>query len=309
MSNAMWNVGSSLDNCPVRPTPTWSKYLTMALARLNPNAQTPVDYALFAYELREFPRMLRNAGRYLRGEVGSSDIPGSFLEYSFGWAPLLSDLRSMLNFADSWDSRLRRLYQAGKDRRISGTLESSKDDSLSTTLAYSYQIHASRDISCRIERDRRAWFVATLRPKSGFPRSERKFIEQFRSASANSQFASTVWNSLPWSWLIDYFGNIGDFINAHRGQLPYDVVWVNIMYKSVDTKYYSMNYVPFPDTATAYYDHKLEVVTDGYCRTECKQRKVYGSPSPKLAFDIGLTRFQTSILGALLLARLPNRGR
>jgi hypothetical protein len=32
--------------------------------------------------------------------------------------------------------------------------------------------------------------------------------------------ASDLWNVLPWSWMVDWFSNYGDFFNAHRNTIP-----------------------------------------------------------------------------------------
>lgn len=32
--------------------------------------------------------------------------------------------------------------------------------------------------------------------------------------------ASTAWEKIPWSWLVDYFSNIGKYLAAHRNIVP-----------------------------------------------------------------------------------------
>lgn len=111
---------------------------------------------------------------------------------------------------------------------------------------------------------------------------------------------------MPWSWLIDYFGNIGDFLEASGGRLPYKVRDMCIMYHSVDKIAYQVTRVAPADTATVQYWDDL-TFTQGFNLTEAKQRSVSEFPTPRLMFRKGLTPFQTNILTALGLAQSLRR--
>jgi hypothetical protein len=127
----------------------------------------------------------------------------------------------------------------------------------------------------------------------GMPTYENAFVQEFlRPAHLSGNPLASVWNSLPWTWLIDYFGTIGSFIEASGGKLPYEVRNMCIMFHTVDT----VTLEPVGPYSGDF--------SGGHNRTETKQRTVYLSPTPTIWYKNALTRHQKNILLALVTSKL-----
>jgi hypothetical protein len=263
------------------------------------------DVANFVIELRELPSAIRQLGMMLNGLGSAADYAaGPILQWKFGWQPLINDLQTLLNWSEEVDKRLKSLYRAGKQRRIKRKLSTIQASSFvyekAITVTYSHYVRVLR----REATNQRAWFTCRLTPTATFPSLEKKFIDKFKSIYSLSQVPSTVWNSLPWTWLIDYFTDIGSFISANQGVLPYEPTWLNVMYSGDDsiTEDYKLT-LKGPKYGSSMSMSPLSM------RTISKQRRVYYRPRPMIYLDPIITKGQRAIIASLLTARfLGSRG-
>jgi len=110
--------------------------------------------------------------------------------------------------------------------------------------------------------------------------------------------SSELWQLMPWSWLIDWFSNTGEFLDAHRNSVPAEPSLVNVMttIRSVD----KLVRIPGP------LDNPL---ISGGNATYTTTTKARGQSGAVLTADIPhLSGRQLSILGALGLQRLRVKG-
>jgi hypothetical protein len=187
-----------------------------ALAALNPY-RPEVDLPLFLFEFREFPRMLRDLGRVLSGGIKPKDAPGGYLAYNFGWAPLLGDLQKLINLGESLQRTRKRLQDAANGRRIRRSLGTIHSPGLPWVYTFvtgqygSYQLLVTRDDSIK------GWCTAKVYLNDPLPDGPGLDWEVLRTTLNLRVSASTIWESIPWSFLIDYFVNIGDLVEARQG--------------------------------------------------------------------------------------------
>lgn len=136
-SNSLLNVNSTL-------FPELSGYGSQAWSKTRPKLEQASAF-VFAAELRDLPRMMRNLkrraselnkewlstrSRHSRGGISSNELVMSpktaadyFLEHSFGWAPFLSDLRKFYAVYHGSAETIKRLTsQNGKPVRRKATL-------------------------------------------------------------------------------------------------------------------------------------------------------------------------------------------
>jgi hypothetical protein len=183
------------------------------LARSNPSRPI-VDVPIFLYELRELPDLFR-----LKGNTVAKKVASGNLSYQFGWKPLLNDLGNLLGIQASVNKRvaeLSNLYQTGG--------RSVKADVGTTTLpgneslfgfppggGIAYVTHRG---SCR------SWisvsWVPVFDPRGEIPDLNEIRVRAFKAVFGLTVDPSTVWNALPWSWLVDWFSNLGSVLSARR---------------------------------------------------------------------------------------------
>lgn len=214
----------------------WNPSISVAVARNRAlisyfnnarNMQQTFTGPLFLGELRESLKMIRNpaqglknlanqwigkAGRARRkfkpGKKGNDqfkrELSSLWLEQAFGWQPLVSDINSAFK-------TFRRLRDTRTQAPISGYGVEKIDVPTRTFTEVPYD-----------------WFLIRYRANR---RSFEQAVVKFRGAVALrtigsktdalepfgftfDSFLPTIWELLPWSFLIDYFSNIGDVISA-----------------------------------------------------------------------------------------------
>lgn len=284
--------------CPnSEETIPWVQLKTKAMALMNPSKPS-VDLPVFIFELKDFPRMLQQLGRVLSGKARPSDVAGGYVAYSFGWAPLISDLGKLLKLSKLIDDRARQLKRLEDRRGLRKKLgkhgpstRSQPDYSVSTAIIGGQPAYkASRQI---IESGT-YWATGKVnllgKLPSGF--DERRWLAA-RAALGLNLSAASLWEAMPWSWLIDYFSNVGDILDTQRGFIP-------ISYKEICV----MATIIVEDKLSGGETRPGLTVTGGTLKTTYKLRSVYIAPSPSIHFDSILTMHQTAILGSLASAKV-----
>jgi len=279
------------------------------LARTNPSRPV-VDLPVFLFELKDLPGMLKQAGDALhwihKGVNSRSGVPkptargmaDANLAYQFGWAPFVSDVRKLLDFTGAVEKKkaqLSRLYSKG-GLRSTVTLgeESRSSESLMTVQSYGCTIVASRRRSGKTK----TWGSVRWRPTidlgAGSSPTDWAAVQ---AAFGLDITLSTIWEALPWSWLVDWFTDMGDILAAHRNTIPAAPERMCIMYTE--------------STETVYTTHSA---TPGWSWGGATTRNEYKSRAANINPGILPTGYipflgdsQLSILGSLAITR-GNRG-
>lgn len=268
-------------------------YATEVLNRSNPS-RPDVDLGVTIAEMREAPQLLFKAGRNMLRNGANW-----YLSYSFGWKPLVNDLLDTLDVPPKIDQRVKYLEKAAREggmrRRVNLAYDMVIDDAKPRTVAshYGYNLVAMRTQSS----ERRIWGTVRYTPNmhTPFPKTDeerRRFAK--KAAYGLLIDPSTAWNLIPWSWLIDYFGSMGDVLSAYRNVVGLSPSAVCIM-----------EHIRRKDV----YEYR----TDGYQSIsggtgtkvdETKKRDVVPFVLPELYQPI-LSPGQLSNLGALAVLRIP----
>jgi hypothetical protein len=183
------------------------------LAQTNPSKPI-VDVPVFLFELRELPQLVKLAGDTLLKKGASAN-----LSYEFGWKPLLNDLGGLLNIQDSVNKRaahLTRLHESGGKSykgQVGLTILPAQRKQLGIVAGGGILDHEQGGF-CR------RWISVSWKPVystiSGMPSASEIRSQAFRSALGLTVDASTVWNALPWTWLLDWFSNLGAYLESQR---------------------------------------------------------------------------------------------
>lgn len=162
-------------------------------------------------------------------------IAGSWLEFQFGVQPLVSDLKGAYDALDrlNWDPIIvRRIHAVGRDFEPYGA-PSEHLWNTAASLAFSGR---TWDTLRKKVVYRALWVRSRDKPED--LSTGKRLAESF--GFELEQFVPTLYELMPWSFLIDYFTNIGDIIGQTFTSTS-DVRWV---------------------VGTTIHDHEQETVSD-----------------------------------------------
>lgn len=265
-----------------------------------------VNLPLFIFELKDIPMMLKHAGDLLhkiRSPSGLSphkEAAAATLAYQFGWAPLIEDIVKLLNFSDLVKKRQVELDKANSKRGLQRRMtfetksESETEDNV-LLISDMGSIYGSRTVT----KTTRSWATVRWKPKGG-QRYGRKpsHNEAFRTALGLNlgQIPITVWKALPWSWMIDWFADISNVMQANYNMIFYSPSAINFMENRVT------------EVFTSGGSNTYGSVSPGYGRRERKLRTQLSSSAAKVTLRVPfLDTFKLSILGSLAILGLTGR--
>lgn len=267
------------------------------LARTNPN-RVASSIPQFIGELKDVPNMFRLQASNLaatRPKKFGSTVGGAYLQWKFGWEPLIRDIQNFLDGQRLVDQRvkeLQNLYKnGGISRRLNLASGSAGYEDVLSILSFPSSTILYGKMS-RITKGRQ-WgtvrWIPTAIPTDLSNESLRKLARD-AVFGLGGVHISDVWELLPWSWMVDWCSNIGDWLQAKRNKIPVVPRDICIM-QYRETK-----------TTWSRTDQNLWVSGgDGTCILETKERFLgSGSLSASIPF---LNGGQLSILGALAATR------
>jgi hypothetical protein len=271
--------------------PSMADDFTKLHARTNPNRATVMGTVSIA-ELRDLPRMVK-----LAGDSILKNSAGGYLSWTFGWAPLISDVRSLLDFNGAVDRKvneLKRLYSKGGLRRKMKLQESRAASGSNISGGYP-GVGGDWTVNMKVQTHKRRWGTIRWKPTSLPPNNNAAMRRKAIQLAFGLDFsASTIWNLLPWTWMIDWFSNVGDYLEANKNTVPVIAGSSCIMEKTETRKVSVLS----PNSDAAW-----KTGTSSGQATRVSMTRTLGSPSITASVPF-LTNRQWSILGALAITRL-----
>lgn len=169
----------------------------------------------------------KKGGRKSKREI-ARDVGSSWLEFAFGWIPLSYDISDIVSLLESRGASMAVDYAPvkGVARSQSGSVAYAPGASGHSAM-WATEYHTIDDAVVRFK----GQYRLTVSDGSGFPASS--FAEQ--AGLTIGHFIPTVYELLPWSFLVDYFTNVGDVLNAFS--VPSSrIAWVNETQRSLRTR-------------------------------------------------------------------------
>lgn len=215
---AVYNWGNfphhSNGSMPGNPSDT--QVAVNAASRTNPS-RPYVDVLNLVFELGDIAQLLRDSGRTLLRKGAHYN-----LSYQFGIAPIVGDLVKLLNFADQFYRRMEEIKRLTSDRGLRRTTE---HGTFSASGVYNKTLQSQGVF-------RNGNFFANTKQVVRAHCRWRPSIDFGKLAAADVEFMvkralhglefnlHTVWESLPWTWMLDYFSSIGQFLKTKRNIIP-----------------------------------------------------------------------------------------
>jgi len=224
---------------------------TNAVARTNPS-RPYVDVPASVLDIRtrigqikeDFDDLLKRVPRrhrvYHRG-YRALEHGEAWLQYKFMIAPLVGDIVKMTNAVEQIHRRigeLNRLYDGkGLRRTVNHGSWSERILIPSVPIQSAYQVcnipyRAETFVNCRTHVRWAPESRVGLKPPSDVLRAWAR-----RAVMGATIDLSTLWELTPWSWLADWFGNVGEFYKANRNIIPARLIGVYPM-KHTRTEYF-----------------------------------------------------------------------
>lgn len=284
-----------------------TEYVAMLLARSNPYSYT-VSIPIMISELVEAGSLLGVLGVNALATGGKS-----YLTNEFGIEPLMADIKALHKITKSIENKIKdlnslrrrgglraKVYLGKKsisDARIRSSSWSTFGKSFYTDRAYTYTS--------------KVWGTCRWRPG---PFSQ---INLDKLVSVNNAMRivfdlktpdwSTIWEMIPFSWLVDYFLNVGDVLQAaEQSDLvePYDICIMRTRTIKSDIKVVRPAPSFFDERPDLPRQRSLVMVPGKIVYTEKRRRANIPTPanfSSLLAYGF-MSRSQAENLTALLLA-------
>jgi hypothetical protein len=263
------------------------------------------------YELREVPESLKPRILKYRDGKAWSDY---FLAVNFGWLPLLSDCQDFVRTTINMKNRLDQLLRdEGKPvtRRISmnSGFPARNDGPIS---GESYSVGVGLVTPCYVGVPKytdtlsvtsKLWGVGQFKywlPPG--PRDWKWRAREILRVYGAYPSPAVVWNAIPWTWLADWFTNVGDvlenidFTVADRLASNYAFVMRHVLEKLTRT---TTAVLMTPSGAPT------TVNLTSYLIGETKERALIDPFSPAVTFD-SMSPRQAAILGAIGYSRMPS---
>lgn len=212
-------------------------YAARAFRAMQPHVNDGLSLVNFVLELKDFRRMwahwvpfTRELGNIARSSRGSPLrlimrlIAESHLNIQFGWRPFLSDINQMIGILGLIDKRLKYLEEnAGKVVRrhyreaIDGPLgsETTTDKFVEVYIPFFTPVNTYK--VRQIERFRwvsKPMYHASMVFRFNLPKASpfRRQLDAFRAALGLKLDPAIVWNAIPFSFIIDWFYDVGEFL-------------------------------------------------------------------------------------------------
>jgi hypothetical protein len=261
-------------------------YATQAVARTNPS-RPYVDVPVSILELADITQLLKKTGDSLIREFGAYN-----LKLQFGVAPLVGDLLKLTDFHDQVARRVKEINKLKGARGLRRTIvmdNMQRSDNLNV-------VWQSQDafIQTNTERGATRAIKAHVRwmpdvDLSRFPDQSLTALAK-RAVTGMTLDFSTLWEAMPWSWLIDWGVNIGDFLKTQRNIIPATCTSVTLMKHTVSV-------IPIPDMDYG----GLHKLSGGQVVYENKKR--YSWPVVPTAHLPFLSANQMGIIASLAVTR------
>lgn len=245
------------------------------------------------------------------------DVPGEYLSFHFGWKQTYKDAMELLALPEKVSKRMNFLIRrAGKpttfrsSRKIA-TAEKDISGFVYDTSAYEY----ARVVKSRIERESEVRLVINATfdfPPLNVPSCD---IERLLDRIGLIPRPTDIYNLIPWTWLVDYFTGLGNYIecidtiNRDPGLINWGMISCRTSGKVItdfqsksDFQHRTELDYAIVSNDTTVVENRHQSILHYECQTRSDVAGILGVKTTSVPTT--LSTYQKSIIGALLAQRL-----
>lgn len=194
--------------------PDGKAFAARAVQTMTPTMEAGFEIANFIYELKDFKTLFK---WWDRGKRVVRNLGSGTLNYNFGVVPFLSDVERLYKGLATYEQRLRRLQNGvGKLQKRHYTEKYELEttdwtkvvDSLQTTWRQKCKPLANAE------------YTATMAYTYSLPdlSKEETHVRAMLDTIGAQVDLYTVWNMIPYSFVVDWFFDIGGFLRQYRNK-------------------------------------------------------------------------------------------
>lgn len=240
-------------------------------------------------------RRLGNRARRIRDLL--STVSDLWLEYSFGVAPLVNDIEGAIDYYNDHSTTLSKKVRAIADHE--------------TQYGGPFYTYVGTIGCARIKVREERYKTASVLLYGEVGLRDQNSLNLKKKGLHPSDFVPTIYELIPYSFLVDYFTNLNGIIAA-VGNLALDVKWSSRTYKrKFERRSITVGFIHYDENTAAYYGRPTilaAVPQSGSTFKEVTYRDpIYSVPVPGLEFSLPDSPLQWLNMAALYGARSETR--
>lgn len=248
--------------------------------------------------LNYFAVLTKRKRKYNRNPIALRKVlADTYLEFHFGWQPLVADVSQAL--ADIGRFRFPAIPVRGRAHDAYSAQLVTVFGGYYSGMTHSHTYKETSTFECR--------YKGMLRPKNLGSNGKLSLAQSLQLTP--DKWLPTAWDLLPYSWMSDYFVNIGDIISGLSAAMSIDLAWgVKTTRHRIERQYIDVTlpdpFVQFPGYDLPYH---VNSAYGGACETWA--RKVERQPItasdlvPTLQFSVPKSPYPFFNMGAILLQK------
>ena len=201
---------------PAPPSIDWEAFDYAAWRAMHPQIKGEISLINFALELKDLKRL---PDLWSKERARLKNLANAHLNYSFGWAPFISDVVAIYKALFDTRKRIQEFIDGAYKshtlhyvQRIPASKTSSEQDLTFFGYARSVTVETTTE---EVELHATMQFSYSV---GGYSRLLQE-IGGWMDALGINLNAQIVWNAIPFSFVVDWFFNVGEWLGSQKGEV------------------------------------------------------------------------------------------
>lgn len=208
---------ANFPHVPIGNPPSLVSAATSAAARTSPS-RPYVDVMTDLLQLGEIVKLVQTEGRSFIRHAARENI-----KFQFGVLPLVNDIRKLLNVEEQVKRRVLEIERLRGPKGLRRTVTIGKytgEQTKNLTVQSLYRLinRTVKGTTVQVTKAHVRWKPSVSLAHLNGPRELR--AQARRAVLGSTVDMSTIWELIPWSWLIDWGTNVGEYLKLHRNIIP-----------------------------------------------------------------------------------------